>query len=142
MLFIFEEIFLFFQKVIIFSQKLTFLVKNCNFGSFFVLRSFFPPRIFAEGTYPRTLVLVLIEAHLTIFQIFIYIYIYIYINKYSVISHKKRNFSVISHEKRHLGTFFMSFLPQEFIDNALNIQNLTQQLHVLLKCRFLPPRIY
>ena len=35
----------------------------------FVFKVVSPPRIFAEGTYPRTLVLVLIEAHLTILQI-------------------------------------------------------------------------
>ena len=50
----------FLTKTVISGQKLTL------WGICF--RSFFLPRIFAEGTYPRTLVLVLIEAHLTIFQ--------------------------------------------------------------------------
>ena len=64
--FIFEKIYIFYQKVISFLKKMSCLTKSTRFFIFGVV---FQKWIFAEGRTPRTLVLVLITTHLTVRQI-------------------------------------------------------------------------
>ena len=120
--FIFEKIYIFYQKVISFLKKMSCLTESTRFFIFGVV---FQKWIFAEGRTPRTLVLVSITTHLTVRQITTHLtvrrvrthIVSIFLLKYSHFDRKspKNNYYIIPYKnplfRKGLKTHFSEMGP-------------------------------